>query len=230
MTSSSKKTVTQSETQSETLSRNHSRSSQGERSYRRYGSRFKARRRAVDILFEAEFRDIDPVDISEERVKLSADPENNVKPVAEYTQHIVMGVAENLDAIDHAIAMHLSSDWRLERLPAVDRAVLRVSAWEILFNDSVDNKVAVVEGIELAAQYSHDRAPGYVNAVLDGVTREADRRLADRVAMQAEGIEAHSGEDMPEGLDKLLRGVRQEDEYDEILLRNLRNLDQELGR
>lgn len=154
--------------------------------HKRHGSRYKARRRAVDILFEAEFRDIDPVEIVEERVELSRDQDNRVKPVPEYTATIVTGVAENLDALDASIASHLSSEWRLDRLPAVDRAVLRVSAWEVMFNAEVPNRVAIVEGVELASEYSHDKAPGYVNVVLDGVGRDADLRLADAAAKQRE--------------------------------------------
>jgi N utilization substance protein B len=167
-------------------------------SYRRHGARFKARQRAVDILFEAEFRDIDPVEIVQDRVELARDESNQVKPVPEYTSRIVPGVASALDELDTAIAAHLSSTWRLDRLPAVDRAVLRVSAWELMYNDEVPDRVALKEGIGLAAEYSHDKAPGYINAVLDGIAR--DKRLADderraaeaRAAQDAERAEAES--------------------------------------
>lgn len=142
------------------------------KNYKRYGSRFKARRRAVDLLFEAEFRDEDPVAMVEDRIVLSRDPDTEVPHIPEYTQAIVAGVAENLDSVDQAIASHLSSDWRLDRLPAVDRQVLRVAAWEIIHNPEVPPRVALVEGIELAAIYSHDKAPGYVNAVLDGIVND----------------------------------------------------------
>lgn len=153
-------------------------------SYRRHGARFKARQRAVDILFEAEFRDIDPVEIVQDRVELARDESNQVKPVPEYTARIVPGVASTLDELDEAIAEHLSSSWRLDRLPAVDRAVLRVSAWELLYNDEVPARVALKEGIGLAAEYSHDKAPSYINAVLDGIAR--DKRLADEAAARDE--------------------------------------------
>lgn len=157
-------------------------------SYRRHGARFKARLRAVDILFEAEFRDIDPVEIVEDRIELSKDESNQVKPVPEYTSRMVPGVASTLDELDAAISTHLSSTWRLDRLPAVDRAVLRVSAWELLYNDEVPAKVALKEGVQLAAEYSHDKAPAYVNAVLDGIAR--DKRIADEAAAAAEATEA----------------------------------------
>ena len=186
-------------------------------SFKRHGSRYKARRRAVDILFEAEFRDIDPVEIVEERISLAKDSANQVKPVPEYTQQIVPGVATNLDALDEAIALHLSSDWQLERLPAVDRAVLRVAVWELKFNDDVPPQVAVVEGVELASEYSHDKAPSYIHAVLDGINKDlqlqADMKIADAAAAQraenAEGAAADAAT-ASDDLDGLLDGVVQE--------------------
>ncbi|WP_293819071.1 transcription antitermination factor NusB [uncultured Corynebacterium sp.] len=181
--------------------------------FKRHGSRYKARRRAVDILFEAEFRDIDPVEIVEERISLAKDSANQVKPVPEYTQQIVPGVATNLDALDEAIALHLSSDWQLDRLPAVDRAVLRVAAWELKFNDDVPPQVAVVEGVELASEYSHDKAPSYIHAVLDGINKDlqlqADMKIADAAA--AARTEAGSEDAQPsDDLDGLLDGVVKE--------------------
>lgn len=178
-------------------------------SFKRHGSRYKARRRAVDILFEAEFRDIDPVEIVEERISLAKDAANQVKPVPEYTQQIVPGVATNLDALDEAIALHLSSEWRLDRLPAVDRAVLRVAAWELKFNDDVPSQVAVVEGVELASEYSHDKAPSYIHAVLDGIYKDmqvqADLQIADAAAAQRVKSEAD------DNLDSLLGDVVNEE-------------------
>lgn len=176
-----------------------------ETKFKRHGARYKARRRAVDILFEAEFRDIDPVEIVEERNELSHDQDNQVKPVPDYTAQLVPGVAEHLDAIDDAIAMHLSSEWRLERLPAVDRAVLRVAAWEVLYNEDVPNRVAIVEGVELASEYSHDKAPGYVNVVLDGIGRDADVRLADAASARREAED--NGEASDAQLDSMLDDV-----------------------
>ena len=162
--------------------------------FKRRGARYKARRRAVDILFEAEFRDIDPVDIMEERAELAKDQENQIKPIPEYTSQIVPGVASNLDAIDDAIAVHLTSDWTLDRIPAVDRAVMRVAAWELMFNSDVPHRVALSEGIELASEYSHVKAPDYVNAVLDGVATDADAAMADRLATQREQEQSGSEE------------------------------------
>ncbi|OEY23911.1 transcription antitermination factor NusB [Corynebacterium sp. BCW_4722] len=142
--------------------------------YKRHGARYRARRRAVDILFEAETRDVDPVAIMMDRVELSRDPNNAVAPVAEYTQTIVRGAAEKLDDLDDAIERHLSEDWELFRLPAVDRQILRVAAWEILFNDEVDAPISIKEGVEMAAEYSAAQAAPYINVVLDGIAQRRD--------------------------------------------------------
>jgi len=144
---------------------------QDDRNWRRHGARYRARRRAVDILFEAEARDIDPVAIVEDRVEL-ARLDEGVAPVATYTRDIVAGAAEQLDTIDETIERYLSEDWELHRLPAVDRAILRVGVWEILFNDEVDGATSVVEGVELASQYGSDVAPPYIHAVLDDVVQQ----------------------------------------------------------
>lgn len=144
--------------------------------YKRHTARYRARRRAADILFEAEARDVDPVAIVEDRVILARDESNGVAPIADYTRQIVAGAAEELDAIDAAIARFLSEDWELHRIPAVDRAILRVATWELLFNPDVPTATAVVEGVELASEYSTHAAPPYIHAVLDDI---AQARSAD---------------------------------------------------
>ena len=141
--------------------------------YKRHGARYRARRRAVDILFEAETRDLDPVAVVEDRVQLAKNPANAVAPVAEYTRTIVSGAAEKLDDLDDAIERYLSADWELFRLPAVDRQILRVAAWEILFNDEVDAPVSIKEGVEMAAEYSGADAAPYINVVLDGIAQRS---------------------------------------------------------
>ena len=141
--------------------------------YKRHGARYRARRRAVDILFEAETRDIDPVAIVEDRIELSRDPDNAVAPIADYTRQIVDGAAQKLDDLDDAIERNLTKDWELFRIPAVDRQILRVAAWEILFNDEVDAPVSIAEGVEMAAEYSGAQAAPYINVVLDGIAQRA---------------------------------------------------------
>lgn len=142
-----------------------------DRHWRRHGARYRARRRAVDILFEAEARDIDPVAVVEDRIELARVDVHGVAPIASYTRDIIAGAAEQLDTIDETIERYLAEDWELNRLPAVDRAILRVGVWEILYNPDVDGATSVVEGVELASQYGSDVAAPYIHAVLDDVVQ-----------------------------------------------------------
>lgn len=160
---------------------------------RRHGARYRARRRAADILYEAENRDIDPVAIVEERKGLALEGEHGVAPIADYTAEIVQGVAEELDDIDDAIARYLSDDWRLDRLPPVERAILRVSTWELLFNPEVPLATAVTEGVELASEYSHIKAAPYINAVLDDIAQS--RRTGSPMAAEQDLDAADADED-----------------------------------
>ena len=163
---------------------------------RRHGARYRARRRAADIMYEAENRDVDPVAIVEDRVKLAREDEHGVAPVADYTKVIVAGVAEELDTIDATIERFLAQDWELFRIPAVDRAIMRVAVWELLYNsDEIDLATAVTEGVELASEYSTDVAAPYINAVLDDVahSRSADNPMNVEAADE-EHEEAHDAE------------------------------------
>ena len=135
--------------------------------HKKLGARHKARKRAVDFLFEAEARDLDPVALTSERSDLSV-KDDAVAPVAPYTVTLVSGVAENLDRIDQVISSHLQ-DWTLERLPAVDRAILRIAVWELFPATDVPPVVAVDEAVELAKQLSTDDSPGFVNGILGQV-------------------------------------------------------------
>ena len=156
---------------------------QKETNYKRRGARYRARRRAVDLLFEAEQRGVDPEGLIEERLELARDMDSGVAPVAEYTEEIVRGVAAEIDGIDSTISSYLSPEWPLRRLPAVDRAILRLGPWEPFPNPDVPPRVAVVEGVELASEYSTDVAPPYINAVLDA---EAD--IAGQARMAAAAV------------------------------------------
>ncbi|MFD5867016.1 transcription antitermination factor NusB [Corynebacterium sp. NPDC060344] len=151
--------------------------------YKRRGARYRARRRAVDLLFEAEQRGVDPVRLIDERLELARDDQSGVAPIADYAEQIVRGVALEIDGIDSTIASYLAPEWPMRRLPAVDRAILRVGTWELFHNPDVPPRVAVVEGVELASEYSTDVAPPYINAVLDA---EAD--IAGQARMAAAAV------------------------------------------
>jgi N utilization substance protein B len=122
-------------------------------------ARGKARKRALDILFESELRGVDPVVTLAERVA-AGDP-----PVNEYTVRLVEGVAEHQARIDELLETY-SVGWSLDRMPAVDRNLLRVGLFEVLWADDVPDAVAVNEAVELARQLSTDDSPGFVNGLL----------------------------------------------------------------
>lgn len=156
--------------------------------HRRRGSRYRARRRAVSLLFEAELRDADVVELSEERRQMGADS-HEFHDVAPYTMEIVTGVAERLDRLDTMISEHLR-EWTLERLPAVDRAVLRAGSWELLFGtDEVDSAVVIDQAVLLVSDLSAEKSVPYVNAVLDRVAGLADHiRAAERAVSSLEDV------------------------------------------
>ena len=149
--------------------------------YKRHGARYRARRRAVDILFEAETRDIDPVAIVEERAELAKNPANAVAPIADYTRVIIAGAAESLDEIDDSIERFLSENWELHRIPAVDRAILRVATWEILYNDEVEAPIAISNAMEMSTEYAGDSASPYIHAVLDDIIQANSAEAPDIV-------------------------------------------------
>ncbi|MBF6348602.1 MULTISPECIES: transcription antitermination factor NusB [Nocardia] len=158
--------------------------------YKKLGARHKARRRAVDLLFEAEARDIDPADLADERIELAA-RDQAVAPVHAYTRTLVDGIAEDLDRVDGTIESYLH-DWALSRLPAVDRAILRVAVWELLYATDVPPIVAVDEAVELAKELSTDDSPGFVNGVLGQVVLVAPQIRAAAAATRSTEPEADS--------------------------------------
>ncbi|MEZ5151030.1 transcription antitermination factor NusB [Rhodococcus zopfii] len=160
---------------------------------KRLGARHKARKRAVDLLFEAEARDTDPIDLAADRVALAL-TDDQVAPVPPYTRTLVRGVAEHLDELDQLIADHLH-EWTLARLPAVDRAILRIAAWELFHATDVPPVVAVDEAVELAKQLSTDDSPAFVNGVLGQLVAVADQVRAAAAATSVHAVEKSDGPD-----------------------------------
>jgi N utilization substance protein B len=129
--------------------------------------RHQARKRAVDLLFEAEARGLTPAEVADARIAL-AEANSDVSVLNPYTVTVARGVAAHSAHIDELITSHLQG-WTLDRLPAVDRAILRVAVWELLHADDVPEPVAVDEAVELAKELSTDESPGFVNGVLGQV-------------------------------------------------------------
>lgn len=121
----------------------------------------------MDLLFEAEARNLSPAEVVDGRTVLAqANPD--VAALQPYSAAVARGVAEHSAHIDELITTHLQT-WTLDRLPAVDRAILRVAVWELLYADDVPEPVAVDEAVELAKELSTDDSPGFVNGVLGQV-------------------------------------------------------------
>ena len=113
----------------------------------------------MEILFEAEQRGTSVLEgIATRRAQTDLQ-------VNEYTQLLVEGVVSEQERLDEALTSY-SRGWSLDRMPAVDRAILRVGAWELLFQDDVPDGVAVAEAVALAAQLSTDDSPEFVNGLL----------------------------------------------------------------
>ena len=129
--------------------------------------RHQARKRAVDLLFEAEARGLSPAEVADGRTALAAS-DQDVSALSPYSVTVARGVTQDSAHIDELISSHLQG-WTLERLPAVDRAILRVAVWELLHADDVPEPVAVDEAVQLAKELSTDESPGFVNGVLGQV-------------------------------------------------------------
>ncbi len=124
-------------------------------------ARTKARKRALDLLFEAEQRGVNAADLLRERL---AAPVTEA-PLSEFTADLVMGVVEHWGQVDELIATY-SQGWTLKRMPAVDRAILRLGAYEVLFSTDVPEPVAISEWVGLATELSTDDSPRFVNGLL----------------------------------------------------------------
>ena len=127
-------------------------------------ARSKARKRALDMVFAAEARGRAPGDFLADQVEAGEAPTND------YTVTLVQGVADHLARIDELIATY-AEGWSLDRMPAVDRNVLRLGVFEVLWVDDVPDAVAVSEAMSLVRELSTDESPAFVNGILGAVQR-----------------------------------------------------------
>jgi transcription antitermination protein NusB len=134
-------------------------------------ARSKARKRALDILFQSDVRGDDlPATLAAEAKRAAAEPAREASWL--YARDIVDGVIDNRDEIDEQITT-FAKDWSLARMPAVDRAILRMGVWEILYNDEVPAAVAIDEAVELAKEFSTDDSGPFVHGVLGRIARSS---------------------------------------------------------
>ena len=132
-------------------------------------ARTKARKRALDILFSSDVRgDEIAVTLAAEAKRAASEPAREASWL--YAREIIDGIIDHRDDIDESIVTH-SRDWKLERMPAIDRALLRMGVWEILYNDEIPTAVAINEAVELAKEFSTDDSVAFVHGVLARVDR-----------------------------------------------------------
>ena len=127
-------------------------------------ARSKARKRALDVLFASDVRGESATTALETAI---ADGEG---PTNDYTSVLVRGVEEHRDHIDEVLSQY-AEGWTLQRMPAVDRNVLRLGVWELLYADDVPDTVAISEAMALVTDLSTDESPQFVNGVLGAVLR-----------------------------------------------------------
>lgn len=129
-------------------------------------ARSKARKRALDVLYAAEARGVDPLTVLEERMQEpSGADRHSWTPIGDYAEGVVRGVADHRERIDGLLAEH-ARGWTVERMPAVDRAILRIAVYELLYSTEVPPAVVVNEAVDAAKVLSTDDSPRFVNGVL----------------------------------------------------------------
>ena len=128
-------------------------------------ARSKARKRALDVLYESEVRGL-PLDGTLEERLAAQDP-----PIGDYSVVLVRGVCEHQERIDELLTTY-AEEWTLDRMPAVDRNVLRLGVFELLYAEDVPEAVAMSEAVALVRELSTEESPTFVNGVLGGILRD----------------------------------------------------------
>ncbi|WP_306212822.1 transcription antitermination factor NusB [Actinoplanes sp. RD1] len=134
-------------------------------------ARRKARKRALDVLYEADLRDLAPGAVLTTYLDRIAQPRPDHM---DYTVGLVEGVAKHLDRIDELIASY-AEGWTIERMPVVDRNLARIAVYELLYLPEIDDAVAISEAVELARQMSTDDSPRFLNGILGRIAEFATR-------------------------------------------------------
>ncbi len=132
-------------------------------------ARTKARKRAIDLLYGADMREISlNAAIAMEAARAEQQPGREASWA--YAREIVEGIAEHGDEIDELIETY-AQGWTINRMPATDRAIVRIGIWEILFNDGVPDSVAISEAVDAAKSLSTEDSGGFVNGLLGRIAQ-----------------------------------------------------------
>jgi len=130
-------------------------------------ARSKARKAALDLLYEADIRGSNAVETLNLRDIVEEGPD--ARPIREYTRELVNGVGDNFRKIDELITTY-AQGWDMDRLPAVDRNILRIGIYEILWSQITPDGVAIDEALTLAKELSTDESAGYIHGVLGRIS------------------------------------------------------------
>ncbi|MGX6601203.1 transcription antitermination factor NusB [Micromonosporaceae bacterium Da 78-11] len=134
-------------------------------------ARRKARKRALDVLYESDLRDLPPSQVLVTYLDRIEKPRPDH---LDYAIGLVEGVAKNLDRIDELIASY-AEGWTIDRMPVVDRNLARIAVYELLYVPEIDDPVAISEAVELAKQMSTDDSPRFLNGILGRIAEFASR-------------------------------------------------------
>jgi N utilization substance protein B len=134
-------------------------------------ARSKARKAALDLLYEADIRGTNAVETLTLRDVIEEGPD--ARPIREYTRELVNGVGENFRKIDELITTY-AQGWDMDRLPAVDRNILRIGIYEILWSTTTPDGVAIDEALTLAKELSTDSSAGFIHGVLGRISSIKD--------------------------------------------------------
>ena len=130
-------------------------------------ARSKARKQSLDLLYEGDIRGQEPAELLALRDLTEEGPD--ARPMREYTKELISGIAENRRKIDELISTY-AQGWDMDRLPAVDRNILRLGIYEILWCKDLDDAIAIDEALNLARELSTDDSAGYIHGVLGRIS------------------------------------------------------------
>ncbi len=130
-------------------------------------ARSKARKQTLDLLYESDIRGSSAADLLVLRDNPDEGPD--ARPIRDFTKILIGGITENRRKIDELIATY-AQGWDMDRLPAVDRNILRLAIYEIIWSDDVEDAVAIDEALNLARDLSTDESAGYIHGVLGRIS------------------------------------------------------------
>jgi N utilization substance protein B len=130
-------------------------------------ARSKARKQALDILYESDIRSSDALAILESRDIAEEGPD--ARPIREYTRELITGVTANIRKVDELIATY-AQGWDMDRLAAVDRNILRLGIFEIIWSDELADGIAIDEAITLAKDLSTEDSATFIHGLLGKIS------------------------------------------------------------